>query len=160
MARACWIVPACLVTVVLLASCGGGDDAEPGVGAEDRALAATLTNDACRYTGPESVPSGALSIDVENRSGGGAVFELVRLAEGASVNQLAGYVDEQQRRIADGKAPAGRPSFLSVAERLPVRMRWSSSLAVDAVDGTYAVLCTIGPPPTAVFLATTLEAGE
>jgi hypothetical protein len=154
-ARARFTASACLATIALLAGCGGEESEREGA---PSTLAVTLTDDACRYAGPESVPAGDVSIDVENASSSGAVFELVRLDEGATAEALADYVAEQQRRIESGERPGKRPSSIAVVDRIPVMIRWSSALSADTSPGTYGVLCTIGPPPTAVYLATTIEA--
>lgn len=158
--RASWMALMGVLALALLNACGGNDGSDPAVNGEPQALALTLADNACRFAGPASVPAGSLAIDVENQSSAAGRFELMRLAEGATADDLAAHVGEQQRRIAEGLAPGGKPSFASIVDSVGVVARWNSTLSGDVTAGAYGLVCSIGLPPKAVYLATTLEVTE
>lgn len=159
MARSQRPVLATLAAVTLLAGCGGngeGDgDTGPEVGGDPTALALTLTDTECSYAGPESVPAGALSIDVKNETGEPGRFELLRLSADAAPEELVAYVEGERLVLSDGGAPTWPPTFASIVAREPVRAGWSSQLGADTAAGTYGLVCFSGAPPRALYLAAT-----
>ncbi len=157
--RACRIALTCLVVLALLTSCGGGEDGrETGGGSQSPVL--TLTDTACTFAGPREMRPGELSIDVQNDSSLAGGFELLRLAENASADELAAHVEEQQERIAEGLAPVVTPSIATRLDRVPVVARWGSTLAADVTAGTYGLVCFIGPPPKAMYFAAAVEVAK
>ena len=154
-------VPVALTALALLAGCGGngdeGGETAPEAGGDPGALAATLTDTECTYDGPESVPPGALSIDVENETDAAGRFELLRLTGGAAAEDLVAYVEGERLSIGDGQQPSWPPVIATVVDQVPVRARWNTTLAGDVQAGTYGIVCWVAPPPTALYLAATLD---
>lgn len=72
----------------------------PGAGGDDESIRLTLTDDSCEYHGPVSVPSGLLSVEVENRSDANAngTFEVL----GPCLSYILAL-----RRTARGRPEAG-----------------------------------------------------
>lgn len=162
MTRLLRLLPVALAALVLLAGCGGDDgggEAGPDAGDGSQTLSVTLTDTECTYEGPTSTPAGQLSIDVENETELASRFELFRVEQGVAVEDLVAYVQGEQLSIGDGQQPAWPPPYGSVVDQVPVRPRWNTTLAAQAQPGTYAVVCWVAPPPTAVYLATTLDVG-
>jgi hypothetical protein len=152
---------AALAAIALLAGCGGdgngNGETEPDPGAETGALAVTLTDTECTYSGPESVPAGPLSIALENESAEPGRFDLLLLQAGAAPEDLVAYVEGERLVLSDGGTPTWPPTFASVADRVPVPPRGNSSLGDEATAGAYGVVCFIGSPPSGLYLATTFR---
>jgi hypothetical protein len=122
-----------LLAAVVLAACAmpaGESPSQPTL---------TLSEDGCSRTGPETLPTGAVAIAVQNQSGGLGSFEMLRL-DGSFV-ELVAYVAEEQARIATGQPPAGAPASATEVGRLVLSPMGTGVLEATLTPGTYGVLC-------------------
>jgi hypothetical protein len=161
MRRLSRLLPVAVAAVALASGCGGngnGGDAEDATGSDSGALAVTLTDTECTYSGPESVAAGMVSTSVDNETDQPSRFELLRVAADAAPEDLVAYVEGERLVLTDGGALTWPPTFATVVVREPVRPRWNTSLAADLTPGAYGVVCFAGSPPTELYLATTLSA--
>ena len=99
----------------------------------------TLAEDGCSRTGPETLPTGAVAIAVQNQSGGLGSFEMLRLD--ASFVELVAYVAEEQARIATGQTPAGTPPSATEVGRLVLSPMGTGILEATLTAGTYGIVC-------------------
>lgn len=120
-------------TIVLLSACGGGS------GAHD--MRAVLTDDGCTYQGDEEPGAGALTVDVENQSSVDGAFALAGIAEGATIDDLKKYMNEERQRHQQGGQLRGPPAFYSQVVRVGVAAGTSSQLPADLEAGRYVLMC-------------------
>jgi len=99
----------------------------------------TLTDDGCSRSGPETLPTGAAAITVQNQSGGLGSFEMLRLD--ASFVELVAYVAEEQARIAAGQPTLGPPASATEVGRLLLSPMGTGVLEATLIPGTYAIVC-------------------
>jgi hypothetical protein len=99
----------------------------------------TLSEDGCSRTGPETLPTGAVTIAVQNQSGGLGSFQMLRL-DGEFL-ELVAYVAEEQARIATGQPPAGAPANATEVGRLVLGPMGTDVLEATLTPGRYGVLC-------------------
>ncbi len=137
------------MTIVLFAACG--DDGDEG------GMRLTLSDDSCTYEGAAAPPAGALSVDVANESAQNGGFELLRVAEGSSFDDLEAYVEEEQQRLKEGVEPLGPPAFAPIAARVEVESGEAGVLSADVMASTYALTCFNAPPPTALYVAARID---
>ncbi|MBA2616533.1 MAG: hypothetical protein H0U90_12285 [Actinobacteria bacterium] len=139
--------------LVLLSACGGGSG---GSGA--RNMRAVLTDDGCTYQGDEEPDAGALTVDVENQSSVDGAFALAGIAEGATIDDLQKYMNEERQRHQQGGQLRGPPAFYSQVVRVGVAAGTSSQLPADLEAGQYALMCLNDDPPIwRVYLAGQLD---
>lgn len=124
---------AALLAAAVLAACAMPAGESPGQ------ATITLSEDGCSRTGPETLPTGAVAIAVQNQSGGLGSFEMLRL-DGSFV-ELVAYVAEEQARIATGQPPAGAPASATEVGRLVLSPMGTGVLEATLTTGTYGVVC-------------------
>lgn len=129
---------ALVATALAASACAGGDDA----------TRVTLTADACTYDGPDSVDAGAVSLELENETGENGVFELARIAASSSFDELEAFVTEERRT----------PESATVVVQLEVDPGEVGVLTAGVTEGSYAVVCSNGPPATAIYATASFEA--
>jgi len=122
---------------VLLASAAVAACAPPPVATGPATV--TLTDDGCSRSGPETLPTGSVTVEVRNESGGLGNFEMLRL-DGSFVELLA-YVAEEQARIATGQPPLGTPATVTEVGRLLLNPMGTGVLEATLTAGTYAIVC-------------------
>jgi hypothetical protein len=136
--------------LVLLAGCSGsdqqdGDDAaantavtqESDGAAEQPVLSVVFDGSSCSYGGPSDVGAGVVGVDVDNTSEIGSGALLLRLAEGASVDDFvaAHQPEPYYGEPLDIAEPSG------TVGRVPPGETGSSTFPVES--GTYVVLCLV-----------------
>jgi hypothetical protein len=67
----------------------------------------TMTDDSCDYDGPESVSDGRLTIELVKETDTDGSFELLRIAEGTTFDELEARIDDDSERIESGRQPVG-----------------------------------------------------
>ena len=122
--------------VVLLASAALAACATP---AATGPATVTLTDDGCGRSGPETLSTGSITLEVRNESGGLGNFEMLRL-DGSFV-ELVAYVAEEQARIAAGQPPLGTPATVTEVGRLLLNPIGTGVLEATLTAGTYAIVC-------------------
>ncbi len=133
-------------TIVLSSACGGGS------GAND--MRAVLTDDGCTYQGDEEPGAGAFTVDVQNQSSVDGAFALAGIAEGATIDDLEKYMNEERQRHQQGAQLRGPPAFYSQVVRVGVAAGTSSEVPADLAAGRYALMCFNDDPPIwRVYLA-------
>ena len=146
-----------VVATVLLAACGGGD----GEGGETEANRLVLTDDECTYEGDDSPPAGELlEIGALNPSSDNGAFELVRIEEGGSFDELEAYIEDERQRLEGGLQPRAPPDFASVVARSEVPSGIQTLLIGTISVGEHALLCARGVPPSALFVIGPLKASD
>ena len=126
-------------TIVLLSACGGGS------GVED--VRAVLTDDGCTYQGDKAPGPGALTVEVQNQSSVDGAFALAGIAEGATIDDLNKYMNDERQRHQQGAELRGPPAFYSQVVRVGVAAGTSSQLPADLAAGRYALMCFNDDPP-------------
>jgi hypothetical protein len=73
-----------------------------------------MTDDSCDYDGPESVSDGRLTIELVKETDTDGSFELLRIAEGTTFDELEARIDDDSERIESGRQPVGYQSLASL----------------------------------------------
>ncbi len=137
-------------TIVLLSACGGGSGAN--------GMRAVLTGDGCSYQGDEEPAPGALTVEVQNQSSVDGAFALAGIAEGATIDDLEKYMNDERQRHQQGAQLRGPPAFYSQVVRVGVAAGTSSQLPAELAAGRYALMCFNDDPPIwRVYLAGQLD---
>ena len=149
--------------LALLAGCSGNDEPEGDEvaasaaatqesdgAAEQPVLSVTFDGSNCSYSGPSDVGAGVVGVDVDNTSEIGSGALLLRLAEGATVDDFAAA--HQPEPYLGEPLDIAEPSG-AVGRALPGETG-SSTFPVES--GTYVVLCLVDtddPDVAASYLA-------
>lgn len=137
-------------TIMLLSACGGGTGANE--------VRAVLTDDDCAYQGDEEPNAGALTVEVQNQSSVDGAFALAGIAEGATIDDLEKYMNDERQRHRQGAQLRGPPAFYSQVVRVGVAAGTRSQLPADLAVGRYALMCFNDDPPIwRVYLAAQLD---
>jgi hypothetical protein len=132
-----------LAAAAVAAGCGGGD--------QHSTLA--LTDDTCTYVGDTTVPATeTLEVEVANESSTLGAFELARIEEGASFEDVRAYVESERKRLADGLEIAGPPAILTNLARVQTSPGGTGLLVASIGEGEYVLWCAHDHPPSALFL--------
>ena len=96
---------AILVTMVVLAACGGGKDSG------GRPMRATLTPDGCVYEGDTSPAPGVFTVEVKDQTPESARFDLHEMADDATIEEIERLYAWASKDVrADRAAALGIPA--------------------------------------------------
>jgi hypothetical protein len=133
--RALAIVCALVATV----SCGELQPPEPS-----RASAVTISRDACTSDGLGALIPERFRATFVNGTSGYAIFNLARLNEGSSYQELAAYVGEEHRLMQIGEPEPGTPPFVTIFIQRALGPLTRSDVDAVLPRGTYGVVCARG----------------
>lgn len=136
---------------IVLGGCAGGDDSvetttqaspDPGV------VKVTMTEEGCEREGPSAVAYGKLTIEFVKDADGEGLLEVLRIADGATFEELVARIEGDSDRLAGGLATIGYQSLATLEAQLPLLADEEQTLLTpapqDLEPGTHAMLC-IGP---------------
>jgi hypothetical protein len=158
--RVAWRTALAIVAAALvLAGCGGGDDAR---------MTATLTDDACTYEGSTTPRAGRFDIAVANETRFFSAFFVAAVERRTELDDMQAVIDDLLRRFRkSGESPARTPWRDVVGSE--VEPAATSVIPADVEAGTYVVLCFVQEsadrrltsqdrvPPRAVYAAARLD---
>jgi hypothetical protein len=103
----------------------------------------TILDDAgCRLDGEVGVEPGPIEISVSNQDPKDrASFQLLRIHENGTFEELAAHVDEEQERIDAGGDPIGIPAYASEVVGTLIVAGETDQLETTLPAGTYAMVC-------------------
>jgi len=134
--------PALAIVFALLmatVSCGERQPPDPS-----RALAVTVTRDACTPDGFGALIAERFRVTFVNGTPGYAVFYLVRLNDGSSYQELAAYVGEEQRLVQTGEPLPGTPPFVTMFIQRALGPLSRADVDTVLQRGTYGIVCARG----------------
>lgn len=108
----------------------------------DTSLTATLTDVECRLEGPRQLEAGQVEILVINQdSADRGGFQLLRIRESGTYDDLSTHVAEEQARIEAGEEPIGIPAYAFEVVGTLIESGTQERLTATLEDGVYAVVC-------------------
>jgi len=83
-----------------------------------------------------------------------AVFQILRLDDGSSYQELAAIVAENQRRLQAGEPLLSPPSFAATVIQRPLEPMGRSDVDTTLARGSYAIVCSrVTPSRTEALIA-------
>jgi hypothetical protein len=108
----------CATSALLLAlpACDGGEsEAETETtGPTTGVVTITMTDGACDYDGPTSVRDGRLTVELVKETDTDGSFELLRIADGTTFDELEARIEDDSERIEQGRQPVGYRSLATL----------------------------------------------
>jgi hypothetical protein len=110
----------------------------------------TLTPTECAFApGPAPLIPGLLRVDIRNDSEHNGGFDLLRIREESTYDDLAAFVREEDARVRAGEPYLGAMALTTNEATWDLAPGETFSLIFDASQGTYGVLCSRIDPAAA-----------
>ena len=109
-----------------------------------RALVVTVSRDACTSDGFGALIPERFRATFVNGTSGHAAFNLARLNDGSSYQELAAYVGEQQRLMQIGEPEPGTAPFVTIFIQRALAPLDRSDIDTVLPRGTYGIVCARG----------------
>jgi len=98
-------------------------------------LVLTFDGESCQYDGPELILEGEIVIGLNNLTEDGLFFEVQKLDEGKTWQDMLDYFGEP-----GSKAPGGPPTWALIIDIQPVVTNFAA-MKITLVPATYGVIC-------------------
>lgn len=121
---------------------------------------ATLSADRCAYTSAiAALPEGLVSFEVVNETAEFSGFDLLRVSDGSTFEDVIAHIAVENDRADSGLAPAGFPSSAEHLGQQGLDPGMAGSISVVARQGTYGIVCIVraGEDPLRFYLVGPLE---
>lgn len=113
-----------------------------GTGPAVTQLTATLDDRGCRLNGELRIDPGPIAISVSNEDPADrASFQLLRINENGTFDELSAHIAEEQARIDVGGDPIGIPAYASEVVGTLIEAGTEGQLEATLPAGTYAMVC-------------------
>jgi hypothetical protein len=105
-------------------------------------LSATLDDEGCRLEGELVIDPGPVSITVNNKDPvDRGSFQLLRILESGTFDELVAHVAEEQTRISAGEDPIGFPAYATEVVGALIVAGTQDQLEATLQAGIYAMVC-------------------
>ena len=132
-------------TLPALSACDGAEsEATLETGGMTGLVTITMTEDSCDYEGPTSIGDRKLTVELLKETDSDGTFELLRITEGTTFDELEARIDADGERIAEGLEPVGYQSLASLevsAELIGAGDRQRLLRPLRLEPGPHAFLC-------------------
>lgn len=130
------VVASGLVLVGFALACGGTAPTAPAPVAT-----VVLSEEDCRTEGLGATVVGRLEVDLINRTADPARFDLIRLNDGHSYDELVAVVAEDNRRVKQGENTVGPWAFATLLQISLIDAGTYKRLEAQLIPGRYTVVC-------------------
>ena len=117
------------ILILLLVGCSSENDVQPVLVTEDLVL--TFDGESCQYDGPEVILEGEIVIVLNNLTEDSVFFEVQKLDEGKTWQDMLDYLGEP-----GSKAQAGPPTWAHI-----IGIPNYAAKKITLVPATYGVIC-------------------
>lgn len=123
-----------LLSVLVIAACGGNGDDEGG-----GSLEVTFDGTDCGFRGPETVSESNISVLIDNQAATVVTLNVLRLEEGRSFDDLASHIEGVE-------GPNDLPSWASSITATPAAAAEKTTFGMALTAGSYALVCVTDLP--------------
>ena len=123
-----------LLSVLVIAACGGNGDGEGG-----GSLEVTFDGTDCGFRGPETVSESNISVLIDNQAATVVTLNVLRLEEGRSFDDLASHIEGVE-------VPNDLPSWASSITATPAAAGEKTTFGMALTAGSYALVCVTELP--------------
>lgn len=131
---------------IFLSACGGGSGQTP----KPTATRAPQTLGTITWTGSEctldlneiQLRSGNISIELVNTTDNNTVFNLVKIGEGHSFEELVEHINQERQLAEEGEPALGLPAYAEEVSDLLCLADVSITKVVTLNSGTYGFICS------------------
>ena len=123
-----------LLSVLVIAACGGNGDGEGG-----GSLEVTFDGTVCGFRGQDTVSQSNISVLIDNQAATVVTLDVLRLEEGRSFDDLASHVEGVE-------GPDYLPSWASSITATPAAAGEKTTFGMALTAGSYALVCVTELP--------------